>query len=133
MKKFTAVILALGIVIGGAVGTLAAGSYYTQEIDNAMQAQKQALAVQYDKKHAEIEEQIFRDTLHVATQEIDRLTKKSNDYLDAQLQSERQQRTDARAAEVHKYAEQKLQEMKKYIDELVMSNGQSRETDEPKG
>jgi predicted RNA-binding Zn ribbon-like protein len=119
MKRTLAIagtVLSLGLFTGGvSAGTV----WYMGSLNTHAEAEKQRLAESYEEQSNHMGEVIRRDLKAKVEAEKDRMTQEANDYLTIAVTEEASKRSDVKAGEIESAATKKIEELKRYIDQLV--------------
>jgi Fe-S cluster assembly iron-binding protein IscA len=112
--------LALTLVGSFAFGGVAAASaeYYLDVFKGHKEAVKQTVDSEFESRFAEVDKQIYNDTISLVGTESARLEKESLEYLDQKLIDYRNSRMNSNANEITQETERSIEEMKTHIDSL---------------
>jgi hypothetical protein len=112
-KIFTKVVgmtLILTFIVGGAAGAL------VFHVNDAAEAVKQEYGSEIESYFSERDEKIKNDVQHLTQTEIQRLRDETNQYLKDKISQDYQKELNKKSNEITQVTNQKIEEIKKYID-----------------
>lgn len=120
MKKISIKVFVLTIlftlIIGGVAGAL------VYHVNDAADALKQDIEKQIEQYNEEKNQKIKNDLSHLTQEEIQRMRDEIERYLQEKLSQDYQDELNTKTDEIKNAANQKIEELKKYIDELLKTN-----------